>query len=390
MTSEERHAARRERRTRKREEKRREAVARYDTFANLTDLNSLREAARRSRAGVSGKASVQKYFMNELCFETQTRNKLLNHEDVREGFIEFDIHERGHARHIRAMHFKERVVQRCLCDNALVPVLRIPLVYDNGASLKGKGIHFAIYRMREQLRRHYRKFGTDGYILQTDFSKYFDNLQHEPVRKLLERSFTDRELIDLTWDFVTAFGDSSLGIGSQVSQIFAVAYPNRSDHYTKEVARVGKSGRYMDDSYAISEDRETLENLLIGCKEIWNELGILISERKTHIIPLRHFTFLKVRYILTETGKVIMKPHQRSFTRMRRKLRSFRRFLNSGDMTIEQVLAAYKSWCGYQEHFNCHKQMREMDIYFYGLFGIWVHHKKPKRKELNHAELLCG
>ena len=59
-------------------------------------------------------------------------------------------------------------------------------------------------------------------------------------------------------------------------------------------------------------------------------------------------------------------------------------------MTIEQVLAAYKSWCGYQEHFNCHKQMREMDIYFYGLFGIWVHHKKPKRKELNHAELLCG
>lgn len=393
MTSEERHAARRNRRVEKRKQKRLKQTEAFDRFSNMTDMNNLRKAAKLSRAGVSGKASVQKYFMNELYNENRARNKLIHHEDVREGFIEFDIHERGHKRHIRAMHFKERVIQRCLCDYVLIPVLTIPLVYDNGASLKDKGIHFAMFRMREQLHRHFRKHGTDGYILQTDFSKYFDNMQHQPIMDLLKRSFQDQEVIDLTWSFVKAFGDSSLGIGSQVSQIFAVAYPNRSDHYIKEVARIGSSGRYMDDSYVISTSKGKLQNLLDGCRDIWNDLGIVVSEKKTHIKPVHRFTFLKVRYILTKTGKVIMKPCQKSFTRMRRKLRAFKRFYDASEMTMDQIIASYNSWYGYQQHFNCHTQLRDMDKFFFGMFGIWLRHKKHKkhkRKEHRNAELLCG
>ena len=123
MTSEERHAARRQRRAEKREQKRIAATAPFDDFTRMTDLNRLRRAARMSRAGVAGKASVQKYFMDELRNENATRRKLENGEDVREGFIEFDLYERGHARHIKAMHFRERVVQRCICDEILIPVL---------------------------------------------------------------------------------------------------------------------------------------------------------------------------------------------------------------------------------------------------------------------------
>lgn len=214
MTSEERHAARRKRREEKREQKRLAYKAPYDNFSNMTDMNNLRHAAKMSRAGVSGKASVQKYHMNELYNENATRNKLENGEDVREGFIEFDIYERGHKRHIKAMHFRERVVQRCLCDEVLIPVLTRSLVYDNGASLKGKGIHFAMFRTEKQLRKFYRKHGTNGYILQVDFSKYFDNVQHGPLYFLLDSSFDDKKIVDLAWSFVTAFGGSSIGIGS--------------------------------------------------------------------------------------------------------------------------------------------------------------------------------
>ena len=379
MTSEERHAARRQRRAEKREQKRLAAIARYDDFSRMTDLNKLRKAAKMSRAGVSGKASVQKYFMNELYNEIVTIKKLERGEDIREGFIEFDLYERGHARHIKAMHFRERVVQRCFCDEILIPVLTRSLVYDNGASLKGKGIHFAMFRVRDQLHRYYRKHGTKGYILQTDFSRYFDNIRHEPLREILEKNFDDPRVINLAWDFVTAFGDSSIGIGSQVSQIFAVSYAGRADHYTKEVARIGMSGRYMDDSYAIAESREQLEALLEGCRKIWSDLGIVISEKKTHIIPLRRFTFLKVRYILTDSGKVVMKPGRKSFTRMRRKLRAFKRMLDNGTMNMEQIEASYKSWYGYQQHFHAHRSLREMDKYFFNLYGVWITHKRKRR-----------
>lgn len=388
MTSEERHAARRARRVQRREEKRRRDLMAFDSFDNLTDTNNLLRAAKLSRAHVHRKGSVQKYTMNLMRNVMDTRRRLLAGEDVREGFIEFDLHERGKARHIRAMHFKERVIQRCLCDEILVPVLERPLVYDNGASQAGKGIHFALFRLRDMLRRYVRKHGTQGWILLVDFSRYFDNIRHGPIRELLINSFTDRRVRRLTWQFVRAFGDHSLGIGSQVSQILAVAYPSRVDHRIKEVHRIGLSARYMDDTYAISPDRAALERLLEDCRALWTALGIRLNPRKVQIIPLRRFSFMKVRFLLTDTGRVIMKPCRKSFARMRRKLRAFRDLMTGADMTPEQVNTSYQSWYGYQNHLNAHRALRRMDRYYHALFGQWPRHGKGGK---NHdLQLLCG
>ena len=57
-------------------------------------------------------------------------------------------------------------------------------IYDNGACIKGKGIKFAIDRLKCHLQRHYRKYGTDGYALVFDFSKYFDNIEHKPLKDI--------------------------------------------------------------------------------------------------------------------------------------------------------------------------------------------------------------
>lgn len=380
MTSEERRAMRYHRRRVAREIKRLEHKRPYDTLDAVTDMNKLRRAAALSRKGVGGKGSVQKYFVNELHNEAATRLKILRGEDIREGFIEFDLRERGHDRHIRAMHFRERVVQRAICDFALVPVLTRPLVHDNGASLKGKGIHFAIYRVRDMLRRYYRKHGSfDGFVWLTDFSRYFDNIDHAQVQDILNRHFDDDALKTLAWSFVQAFGEKGIGIGSQVSQITAVAYPNRADHWLKEVARIGASCRYMDDTLAISQSREKLQDAFDGMRALWERMGICINRPKSHIIPMRKFTFLKVRYQCFPGGRVLMKPCRKSFIRMRRHLRAFQRFVAEGKMTLEQVLCAYQSWYGYQQHFHCHAALRSMDKLVYAMFGVWVKHRKRKR-----------
>lgn len=86
-----------------------------------------------------------------------------------QGIFAFDLMERGKLRHIRSVHIAERVVQRCLCDNALVPLFSAAFVYDNAASLKGKGIDFAMDRLTCHLQRYYRKHGTDGWALVFDF-----------------------------------------------------------------------------------------------------------------------------------------------------------------------------------------------------------------------------
>jgi hypothetical protein len=379
MTSAERHAARRKRREIARNEKRRLTIGAYDDYQQVIDANHLIKAAKLSRNGVARKASVQRYFMNLLRNTWDLRNKLKTGISVVQGFICFDICERGKLRHIRSVHFKERVVQRSLCDNVLTPVLSRSLVYDNGASLEGKGIHFAMYRCKRHLQRYYRKYHTNkGWVLLIDFSGYFDNIQHAPIKEMIINNFSDRRVRWLTWQFIKSFGESSLGIGSQVSQIFAVAYPNKIDHYAREVLRLNLSARYMDDSYFIHESREYLQKCLEDLRGKYAELGIILNPRKTQIIPLKRFTFLKVRYELTKTGKVIMKPCRSSFTRQRRKLKSFRHLLDSGKISLEDIRCSYESWRGYHGHLNGYKAIQSMDKLYYDLFGLVPSNKRKR------------
>lgn len=380
MTSEDRKAARRARRERDRAKMRDEKVGQYDDYERVIGSNSLIKSAILSRHGVAWKASVQRYMMSLFRNVWETREKLKKGMSVVQGFICFTIYERGKKRFIRSVHIKERVVQRSLCDNALVPVLSRSLVYDNGASIRGKGIHFAMGRCRCHLQRYYRQNGKSnrGYILLTDFSGYFDNIQHEPIKAMLVKAFKDRRIRWLIWTFVKSFGEKSLGIGSQVSQILAVSYANPIDHYTREMLGLTLSGRYMDDAYYIHASRDYLQECLPKIKTKCDELGIILNQRKTQIIPLERFTFLKVRYYLTSTGKVVMKPCRKSVVRMRRKLKAFCGLVENGIMNIRDVQTAYESWRGYQKHLNIHKTVETMDAVYYKLFGLRPNERRRK------------
>ena len=372
MTSEERHKARYERRRQRRAEKRRAAIAQYDNYDSLCTCNALFRAARASGKSIRWKASVQRYFMSWLRNVVQLRQKLIAGEDVTMGFIEFDLVERGKKRHIKSVHFKERVAQRSLCDNALVPVLSRSLIYDNGASLEGKGISFARNRLKHHLRQYYRRTGgNDGYILLMDFSGYFDNILHEPVYEMLENAFEDKRICALCRYFIEPFGEKSLGIGSQVSQILAVSYRSSIDHYVKEVLRVKEYGCYMDDSYLIHESKTFLwrcrEEITARCAA----KGIRVNEKKTRIVKLSHgFTYMKGRYFLGRTGRVIVKPCKANTVRHRRKLKKFRRCVDRGEMDVEAVVCAHNSYRGYiLTDYNSHRTVRSMDRLFHELFG---------------------
>ncbi|MBR2211960.1 MAG: hypothetical protein IJ896_11005 [Fibrobacter sp.] len=388
VTSEERHKAREARRKAKRAAKKERVLQTY-SFEKVISSASLVRAAMLSKKGVNWKASVQRYMINVMRNTWTLRQKLLKGESVVQGFICFDLMERGKLRHIRSVHFKERVVQRSLCDNALVPVLSRGLTYDNGASIKGKGIHFAMFRCRDHLRQYYRKHGNNrGWILQVDFKGYFDNIEHGPTREMLEKNFTDERLLSLAWGFVDSFGEKSLGIGSQVSQILAVAYCSAVDHYAVEMLGLNLSARYNDDSYFIHESRQYLEYCLAILSKKWEALGIRINWKKTQIIPLRKFTFLKVRFETTDAGKVIMRPCRKSITKQRKKLKAFRKAVDRGEMSIDDVRASYESWRGYNRHMNGYKSIINMDKLYFDLFGLVPSEVRKKRKRRERKCLL--
>ena len=369
MTSAERKENRRIRRSVTREAKKQAAVGECDSLKKVADPNALMSASKKARSGITWKASVQRYLMNLLKNVADTHKKILSEEDVRRGFIKFDLIERGKLRHISSVHFSERVAQRSLCANALIPTLTRGLIYDNGASLKNKGITFALDRLSAHLQRHYRKHGNEGYVLLLDFSDYFGRIRHDVIKEILCQNFKDKRLISLAMSFVYAFGEKGLGLGSETSQIFAVTYPSKIDHYIKEVLRIKGYARYMDDSYLIHKDKDYLKQCLEDLKGKFAEVGIVLNPKKTRMVKLsKGFTFLKTQYFLTDTGKVVRKACRESIVRQRRKLKKFKKFSDAGEMSFGHIYNSYMSWRGYIGHKDAHRTILSMDKLFRELF----------------------
>ena len=373
MTSNERRAARYQRRKEKRDNKRKETVAPLDDFSLLTDPNNLFAAFRSCRKGVSWKESTQRYEMSLFTNISEAIDKLENGKELHHGFVEFDLNERGKKRHIRSIHISERVVQKALCDQILIPVLGRTLIYDNGASVKNKGMHFSIKRLITHLSRYYRQNGysNEGYALTIDFKKYFDSIRHDILMNRVEKKVHDERVLDLARMFIRPFGEGvSLGLGSQVSQIFAIFLPNELDHAIKEKMRIKYYGRYMDDLYLIHKDKKYLEQCLIKIREVCKTLGITVNERKTRIFPLcEGILFLKGKYFLQANGKIYKKPTKDGAKRMRRKLKKFKPLVAAGRMDYQDIRAAYQSWRGnYMRRFHAYAKVKFMDNYYDNLF----------------------
>lgn len=312
------------------------------SFEEIFTFDHLFTSYQKSIKGVKWKNSTQKFRLDAMGNLLRIQKELLDGAFRSKGFYEFDIVERGKPRHIKSVHISERIVQRCLCDYGLVPALSRSLIYDNGASLQGKGYDFAVRRVKHFLRSSSRS----EYALLFDFSKYFDRIPHEPLYRMLSKTGLDAKTMALCRHFIDAFGEEGLGLGSQVSQILAVSFPNELDHFIKETLRIRKYVRYMDDGILIGASKEELQHALSEIQLLCDKLGIVLNEKKTHIIRLsKPFKFLKIRFSYAPGGKLLMRPDYSKYKRERRKILALRRM----GVPFE---TSYRSWAGHMKKFT--------------------------------------
>lgn len=347
--------------------------AKYNDYDWVFSYEHLYKAYKQSRKNVRWKASTQRYIDLAPLKLYKTFRKLKQLRYKSKGFFEFTIRERGKLRHIRSVLIDERVVQRCLCDYCLVPLLSRSFIYDNGASIKRKGYHFTRKRVIRFLKRHYAKYGTEGYVLIFDFSKFFDNISHALCKNIVRRYIADERIIKLVDHFIDMFGDIGLGLGSQISQILALASANRLDHIIKEELGIRDYARYMDDGVLISNDKNTLikcRNAIIHTCKLY---GIVINKKKTQIVKLSHgFTWIKTKFNILPRGKILKRLVRKNVIILRRKLKSFRNFVDSGRMTVSDVYMTVQSWRAYAKRFNAHRTIQRIYLLFYALFGLSV------------------
>lgn len=375
---------------------------------NCFSVDNLHESFMDIRKSIHFKYSVQNYRINELReisrFRTAYRNGTFTFSESRP----FKLKERGHERLIHPIVFRDRVVIHAFCKYVLLPKLTPYLIYDNCASLKGKGIDKSLDRLRVHLQRYYFRNKTNhGYILKGDCRKFFDNLQHDIILNSMRGILDDEEIdflrlilkeneIDVSYmtdaeyascmntvfssieynahDYPKA-GDrimrKSVGIGSEASQIIGLFYLHDIDNYIKIVRGFKYYGRYMDDFYIIHEDRQALIDILDELKRRYKAVGLEINNKKTQISRLeKPITFLKTIFILTDTGKIIKRKCADTFKRERIKLKKFAYKLDAGDMPYKAIDNKYRSWRGNvsRKGYKNYRQVSRMDKLYNELY----------------------
>lgn len=375
-----------------------------NVFEKVYDFDNLYRAWLEVRRVSAWKERTQRY-EEDILSNIFRLGEALKAGTARLGdFRTFVIKERGKLRLIHSYDIDTRIAVRSFIDNVLLPKVLPKLIYDNSASIKGKGVDFHRRRLVAHLQRFYRKHGNGGYVLTMDFSKFFDNIDHAQLKAMFAKVLGDDEcsafasmlvdkgttdiscltederlyLEDHPFDSVSFHSkmDASkcngsvllhrgVPIGGQLSQIAGVFYPSDIDSCVKTVKGERHYARYMDDIYVIHQSKEHLRALLDEIRAMCKAKGIFINERKTQITPIwRPFTILKVQYRVTADGDIVRSPCKDTFKRERRAIHRFAKDIDAGRRSKADVCGSYRSWRGNFSRFDCLKSIRSVDGYF--------------------------
>ncbi|MBQ9363485.1 MAG: hypothetical protein IJT97_08745 [Bacteroidaceae bacterium] len=218
----------------------------------IADLDNLYLAFVKACRGKQRKQEVLE-FRREFDRNISGLRQQILTGDVKVGnYHYFTIHD-PKERTICAAPFVERVLHHAIMnvchehfDRSLIP--------DTYATRPGKGVYAALDRA-VYAATHYR------YLAKLDFRKYYDSINHDVLKRKLQRKFKDKTLLGIFAHIIDSYhADTGVGlpIGNLTSQYFANVYLSDFDHRAKERLHVPVYIRYMDDILMAADSKPFL------------------------------------------------------------------------------------------------------------------------------------
>ena len=199
-------------------------------YAKMWDMKNIREAHKNAQRGKRHYREVQmvnadseKYLMQ---IQAMLRDKTFRNSE----YEVFTKSESGKEREIYKLpYFPDRIIHHCVMQ-VLEPIWMRTFITDTYSSLKGRGIHKGVERMKLALRDREKT----QYCLKFDVRKYYPSIDHGILKSIIRRKIKDPDVLWLLDEVI----DSTKGgvpIGNYLSQYFGNLYMAYFDHWMKEV-----------------------------------------------------------------------------------------------------------------------------------------------------------
>lgn len=293
------------------------------------------EAARLCARGVSWKGQVQRFLNDRLCQCVQLRDEVLSGtwrpQDVRP----FTLLERGKLRRVMPVAMRDRVVERCLCDNVIVPFIESDAIEDCSACIRGRGLKYAV----ERVKGHLEKAPPGAWVMQFDLHDYFHTIDRARLIGLLRERLPE-PIVDLVALSIGGADGVGIELGSHVCQLMAVWYPTPLDHVMLSLPGLVGYHRYMDDGIAVFETRTQALNARRVLTQSAEAMGLSMNAHKTFCNRATHpVVFCKTRLTKRRDG-VRMNVRKPQTRRMVRHMRSVVRRATKVEIDVPAMLAS--------------------------------------------------
>lgn len=294
--------------------------------ALLLDLYAAFLCAKRHKTNKPYVRHFEKRLMENL---TQLRDTLWNRTYEPEPSTCFII-QRPKKREVFAAQFRDRVVHH-LYYNYTHELFERTFIADTYSCIPERGTHYGIERLRDHIQCESHNWQKECYVLKLDIRGYFMHIDRARLLSIalgsLEKMRTHRinKGSNATWndnidyDFVTWLTCSivtlnplegcriagniddwnnldhakclsyapegrGLPIGNLTSQLYSNVYLNLLDQFMKRTLKCHRYGRYVDDAYVVSSDRDWLLSIVPAIQSLLEEcLGLELHMGKLQV-----------------------------------------------------------------------------------------------------------
>lgn len=322
-------------------------------FPRIYDFHSLNQAYVLARRGKRDRREVQRFEQDLEGNLIALQNELIWDMYHTGPYRLFHVYE-PKERLVAALPFRDRVLQHALIG-VIEPIWESRFIADSYACRPGRGTHRGADRAQSMLRSVQNQHGR-VYVLKADIAKYFYNIDHAILKRLIRRRIRcvrTLALIDAIIDSNAAPDDLcpvGLPIGNLTSQLFANVYLHELDIYVKHDLRERHYVRYMDDFLIVHHDKAHLQRLRVDIERfLWQNLR-LRTNAKTQVFPVgvthgRALDFLGYR-MWTSHRRI----RRSSVNRIKRTMRRLQKRYGAGKTTLERVQQSVQSWVAHASH----------------------------------------
>ena len=225
-------------------------------FEKIIDSENIRKAIRQSSKRKRDRKVVQQVLQNEDHYIKVIQDILTNDKfTIRKHTPKIidDGFQHKQRKIIQPDYKYEQIIQHALMQ-VLIPIFERGMYTYSCGSIPNRGNSYGKKYIEKIIKKD--KINTQ-YVLKIDIKKFFENIDHEILKKKLERIIHDKKVLKVLYTIIDSY-DDGLPLGYYTSQWFANFYLQELDCFIKQNLRVKYYIRYMDDMVLFASNKEEL------------------------------------------------------------------------------------------------------------------------------------